>query len=299
MSYEPYSLQVISKHPDFNGKSLKKYSVDGLQTVGVWGNEPFEVVFKNNTYSKVQVKLSIDGTDILTGQPANTETHGDVWVVNGLGTLTLKAWPETNQGGAQFIFTTAEKSVAVNTHGDLSSRSIIAAAVYTESYWPSTYTTGTLGFKGTGYNPYDYYCGGIISTSDSISFNSSAPIGTSISCSLGGTSFGTCSAGASRTIEEPMKSLAAVGAGQHVQQDIRTATGLVKPVLSEIVRVRYMWWNELKEALRANGSQHHPPTLGFPGTAPQKIMSLGSTPRIGSWSESGFPAQTQTYYDRF
>ena len=67
-----YSLEVISHHPTFKNKSLRKYYVDGIDTIGAWGDEPFEIVFKNNTWQKVQVKLSLDGTDILTGEPANT-----------------------------------------------------------------------------------------------------------------------------------------------------------------------------------------------------------------------------------
>ena len=134
MSHPNYTLEVISHHSKSNGKTLRKYSVEGIETVGAFGDEPFSVVFKNNTYQKVQVKLSLDGTDILTGKPADTQVSEKMWVVNGMDTLTLKAWPEDNQGGAAFIFTSADSSVAVHTHGDMSSRGIIAAAVFTEGH---------------------------------------------------------------------------------------------------------------------------------------------------------------------
>ena len=45
-------------------------------------------------------------------------------------TLSLKAWPENSKSGASFVFTSAQNSVALHTHGDLSSRGIIAAAVF-------------------------------------------------------------------------------------------------------------------------------------------------------------------------
>src|SRR5271168_5367765 len=95
-----YSLEIISHHPSFSNKSLRKYYVDGIDTVGAWGDEPFEIKFTNHTWQKLQVKLSLDGTDILSGQPATTEVDEHMWVVNGGATMTLKAWPETNQGGA-------------------------------------------------------------------------------------------------------------------------------------------------------------------------------------------------------
>jgi hypothetical protein len=129
-----YEINVISHHPQFNGKSLRKYNVNGIETVGAWGDEPFEIRFKNNTWQKVQVKISVDGTDVLSGKQADTLVSKDMWVVNGYAELCLKAWPETNNGGAGFVFTSATGSVALHTHGDLSNRGIIAAAVYTEGH---------------------------------------------------------------------------------------------------------------------------------------------------------------------
>src|SRR5208283_463285 len=134
MSNPKFTLEIISHHPQFAKKSLRKYYVDGIETVGAWGDEPFEIRFKNNTYQKVQVKLSLDGTDILTGKLADTELSPKMWVVNAYDTLSLKAWPEDNNGGAGFVFTGADNSVAGHTHGNLSSRGIIAAAVFTEGH---------------------------------------------------------------------------------------------------------------------------------------------------------------------
>src|ERR1700690_45680 len=96
MSNPNYTLEIISHHPEFKNRNLKKYLVEGIETVGAWGNEPFEIRFKNNTYQKIQVKLSVDGTNILTGEPATTEVSKNMWVVNGYGTLNLKAWPENH-----------------------------------------------------------------------------------------------------------------------------------------------------------------------------------------------------------
>src|SRR6266850_1095133 len=114
MSTPNYTLEVISHLPQFKIKNLRKYYVDGIETVGAWGDEPFEIRFKNNTWQKVQVKISVDGTDVLSGKPADTELSKDMWVVNGYATLTIKAWPETNNGGAGFVFTSANNGVATH-----------------------------------------------------------------------------------------------------------------------------------------------------------------------------------------
>ncbi|CAB4196882.1 hypothetical protein UFOVP1290_402 [uncultured Caudovirales phage] len=280
MSNTNYTLEIVSHHKDFSNKTLRKYCVDGLDTVGAWGDEPFEIRFKNNTWQKVQVKLSLDGTDILTGKPATTDITKDMWVVDAYGTLNVKAWPETSNGGAAFMFTNAKNSVAVNTHGDLSSRGIIAAAVYVEGR-PSfvirdLYLSGdcTKGCSGDYSRGLDYNC----DSDDSITFNSiSSSIETSDSLRLNDSK---SSPRRSRQIKS-LDSLVSVGAGQHVDQKITYVTGLNKPTFAETVRVKYLWWDELKAELElANIPDNH--ASGFPADKEKQIMSIGKTPRIGS-----------------
>lgn len=136
----PYSLEVVSHHPDTKGKSLKQHMFRGEACVGVLMDEPFEIIFRNNSWQRVAVKLSLDGTDLLTGELASSEyTAGKMWMVEAYGSLRLKAWPETDQGGAALVFTGLNQSVAVHTHGDISSRGIIAAAVFVETAPPVQY----------------------------------------------------------------------------------------------------------------------------------------------------------------
>ena len=302
---ENYSLEIISRLPDFNGKSLKKYRVEGIDTVGAWGNEPFEIKFKNNTYQKIQVKISLDGTDILTGEQATSEPSGKMWVVNGKETLTLKAWPETNNGGAGFVFTSGDKSVALHTHGDVSHRGIIAAAVFTEGHvepvrvnnvhhhhhhhdwWTYPYyigggylgdSWGTIYGSNTGDNYKGFSSGGTRGTSLGGMANASST-GT-FSLSADATSFNSAGidvqCNASFADSKGLESLASVGAGSYTEQQISYTTGLIKPLLSTTVRVKYVWWDDLVSALRTNAAAEPQPS-GFPGDKP--LMSLGSTPR--------------------
>lgn len=293
MSYPKYSLDVVSHHSDFKNKSLRKYNVDGIDTVGAYGNEPFEIKFTNHTSQRIQVKISLDGTDILTGDKATTNISKDMWVVNGYGTLNLRAWPETHNGGAAFIFTNSENSVVSHTHGDASSMGIIAAAIFTESHvdpinityyhyypWYKPYWDSYgYGYHSSEYDNNRIYCGGLSSnqtissnislTSDnvSLSFNQSN-VSDKSSCNfMNETSFSS-------------NSLASVGAGQYVDQKITHVTGLIKPLFSETIRVRYLWWDELKNKLVQNNVPA-PHASGFPGDKNQKIMNLGNTPRIG------------------
>lgn len=306
-----YSLEVISHHPTFKNKSLRKYYVDGIDTVGAWGDEPFEIKFTNHTWQKVQVKISVDGTDVLTGETATTAATEKMWVVNGYGTLSLKAWPENNNGGAQLVFTSANNSVAIHTHGDMSSRGIIAVAVYTEGHVEPTR------IRHDYYHHYDYWtrpyyigdvilgssCGGLGGTLSNSTYtsNSIAPTaagGTSNTFSLNNAGMNSCdasysanaSAADSRGETKGLESLAAVGAGQHVDQKISYVQGLIKPTFTETVRVRYIWWDDLVSKLRQN-NYPMPHASGFPADN-QTNISLGNTPRIGNYG-TAFPREKQ------
>ena len=296
MSNNNYTLEIISHHSQFDNKSLRKYYVDGIDTVGAWGNEPFEIRFKNNTYQKIQVKLSVDGTDVFTGQPATTETTDKMWVVNGYGTLSLKAWPENNNGGASFVFTSADNSVAIHTHGNLSSRGIIAAAVYTEGHvepqriehrhhdpyyvWVSPIVINTpvypTWYNNQADNTYSITSGAVFNNNCSLNSIPQNSGGATMDCfNLSEVD----SAAADGTRSKSLQSLVAVGAGQHVDQQITYVAGLIKPTFSETVRVRYLWWDDLVANLRKNNVAA-PHASGFPGDHDHANINLGKTPRL-------------------
>lgn len=265
-----YELEIISHHPKFAKKNLRKFSVDGIETVGAWGGEPFEIKFKNNTYKKVQVKISVDGTDILTGSLANTEVSKNMWVVDGNSSMSLRAWPENTNGGAAFVFTGADKSVAAHTHGNLSNRGIIAAAVYVEGYSEPILLDR---YRLSGNLDYSLDFDEICERSDSRTFSSDS-IGSRRSKEVKTHSNlkGDVTKGISKTLEK----LVSVGAGQHVDQKITYVTGLIKPVLAETLKVKYLWWSDLKAKLKEADVD----PSGFPGDNPHKIMSIRTTPRI-------------------
>ena len=310
MSSPNYTLEIISHHPKFNNKSMRKYYVDGIETVGAWGDEPFEIRFKNHTWQKVQVKITLDGTDILTGKPGDTEVSKDMWVVNGYGTMSLKAWPETNNGGASFVFTSANNSVAVHTHGDLSSRGIIAAAVFTEGHvepirinYPTFETHNHYhydmnrckgmggGYYGSGGITYTSNTGGLIGgtlSSNTVSLNNAQPASASADCF-----YSEVSDSDARGLE----SLVSVGAGQHVDQKISYVAGLIKPVFTETVRVRYLWWDDLVSKLRTDNVAA-PHASGFPGDRDRKNIDLKGTPRVGE-KHGSFRRSEPVMYDRF
>lgn len=287
MFNQKYTLEVISHHQQFQNKNLRKYYVDGIETVGAWGDEPFEIKFKNNTGSKVQVKISLDGTDVLTGKPATTEISKDMWVVGAYDTIKLKAWTETSNGGSAFVFTSANNSVAAHTHGDLSCRGIIVAAVYVEGCVEPTPIRIDHYHQNYPYYPwyvYPTYVGDYILGNQYYNVTCTNDANNDFSFNESNLSFNSCGISNCANSSKHLESLVSVGAGEHVDQKITYVAGLSKPIFTETVRVKFMWWDDLVVRLKESQSVE-PHASGFPGDK-NKIMSIGDTPKVESFRRS-------------
>jgi hypothetical protein len=240
-------FDIISQRPEDYGRVFRQYLVEGIPTIGVYGDEPFAIRFTNSSSQKIQLKLSLDGTDTLTGQLANLDTRSRMWIVDRYDVMELQAWPESHQGGARFVFTSVENSVALHTHGDLTAKGFISAAVFTEGYVPQVTT-------------YPHY---FASRSQGGTYRGSSK---SMTMRGGG--------------EESLLGGPAIGAGGYVEQPIRSGRGLVQPTFSQLLQIRYLWWDDLVAKLQHAGIPAVPqyPT-GFHGG---RLADLGNTPRIGN-----------------
>ena len=265
MSTSRYRLSIISKSPQTLDRPLLPYEVGGEQVIGAFGDERYALRFENHTSAMVQVRLSIDGTDIMTGAPATTDPTGSMWVVNAYGAMELEAWPEGQRGGGRFVFTHVASGVAANTHGVVSDVGVIAAAVFTEGAPPLPVRTRGI-LRGGGY--------GQSRGAETMSF--SADRGGPLE-SIGG---------ADDAFRDMTRS-ASTGVGEYVEQHLVNVAGLRQPVLASrggVVRLRYMWWDDLVVQLRASGVQ--PPrnvgSPGFPGDSLVDGINLSGVPRQGA-----------------
>lgn len=281
-----YELKIISMDEVSKNKALKQYDLNGEKVVGCYENEAFMLRFKNNTWNKISVKISLDGLNVLNGKLANTDINDDMFVIQPYQTLDLKAWPETNKGGSEFVFGKTEDSVAINTNGNKTGIGHIAAAIFIEKVevgqWYSqfrgktnqqmiapTITWIAPTFTPTFTPPFDITCknnqtGTTIPTFDTINYNSQC-IASSNSMNIY-----SCNAIA---FNGP-----AVGAGEYTAQEITKVAGLNKPVLSEIVSIKYEWWTSLRSKIRQ--LKDIPINPAFPGDQQvTKMIDLKSTPR--------------------
>lgn len=280
MTAEEYTLEIVSRDKDHNGSVFQAYDVDGELTIGVDRREPFEIVLRNKTWNRIQVRLSVDGTDVLTGEKASTSPTGKMFLVEGRGTLNLKAWPEDNSKGARFVFGTDSKGVALNTHGDTSGVGVIAAAIFKETptygYYSSSYSSNSVN------NISDSASTRRLMLSRSVDATKGVTKGVEYSAAVpqaaGAASDGFFGVEQERLCEDS-ETKCAVGAGETVKQELTKAAGLRNPVLDSTVQVRYEWWNDLQEKLgrfKKTGASANP----FPGDG--KNIDLSKVPKQSS-----------------
>lgn len=280
-----YILSIASQDKRHEGEEFRVFHVDGEDVIGVEEREPFELRFRNNTNQPVQIRLSVDGTDVLSGKPASTKPTGEMFLVSPHDSMSLKAWPESMDGGARFVFTTSEKSVAVNTHGNTAGIGLIAAAIYTDY----DYYGGHLAyFQGGGqvHNSSRFTRNrrvgadlrGMPMGSKSLLFDATKGAATKGLRGRSEESYGAtldfCAAAAS--IDED--SNIAVGAGEYTNQTLVKAAGLRRPVLDDIIQVRYLPWEKLRKLVAREIVSE---ATAFPGDHNQKV-DLSNVPRTKS-----------------
>lgn len=254
-----YSLEIISEDKNHEGKLFREHNVDGVNTIGVGKKEPFAIRFKNRSSEMVQVRISVDGTDIISGNLASTEPVGKMWLVKAYDQLTLRAWPEDNRGGARFIFSDEKSSVAANTHGSTAGVGIIAAAVFVEGALKYT-AWNSINSGGLLYGMPMRRRGGM--TKSCIRAQSA---NVDYCCDLRSLDIS----------EASLEKKAAVGAGEQVKQAIHNAKGLEQPKFETALTINYEWWDSLQKKLNYCSEPTSPNP--FPG---DKIgIKLGSTPR--------------------
>lgn len=293
-----YELSVISMS---TGKTYKSFDIDGDKTIGVNKSDKFKIRVKNNTYSKVQIRLSVDGTDVLSGKPASTSTHGKMFVLSPRGQdnsiLELEAWPEDENGGAAFVFGDSEKGVAINTHKETAGIGRIAVAVFEESSWGRR-------TKDHLFNSPDYsrrMTARSSSLNDRINNrarkNETKGVDFSYSANLDcdvmkccapasdakdvvGVASPASSAGAASAASfDFMEESVSVGAGEYTDQKITKTAGLRSPKFTETVEVKYETWGTLKSKLSQFEEPEPKLETAFPGDSVEQYNDLSSVPR--------------------
>lgn len=100
--------------------------------VGGDNGQPYQLLLRNHTNGRLLVVASVDGVNVLTGEPAAPEQTG--YLIEAQGSASIEGWRKSLDAVAQFIFTSPDNSYA-NRTGQGGNTGILGFAVF-EEYAP-------------------------------------------------------------------------------------------------------------------------------------------------------------------
>ncbi len=158
-----FELQVAP-----NGRAAAdEYPHQGSMWIEGREGSKYVLRFINRSPQRVCVIFSVDGLDVIKGQPAGPNSEG--YIVDAGSTLEVPGWKLDSATAAEFYFNTIGKSYAAAGGAGTANVGVIGAMVFREQSWyqPSQFTFTTSGAIGLGIsNP-------------STSLNISSPMGAS------------------------------------------------------------------------------------------------------------------------
>lgn len=131
-----YSLEIFNK---LENKKYQTYKLNNQDNIGIYENESFEIVLKNNTLSKVHAIISLNDIDVLNGKIATLEITNNMFVVEGYESLKVSAWPDNYCNGSNFMFSNNSNgiiSVAVFSKTNFSNLSLDSIISIQYQFWP-------------------------------------------------------------------------------------------------------------------------------------------------------------------
>ncbi len=274
------ALTILAK----NERPFQVFENDGEKRIGAEPGEAFLIKVESLDDRRREIIVSVDGTNVLTGQPATPDDQKR-FILEPHRPMILRAWPESDHAGREFVFTEMAASVAHNAHGETSQVGTISVLSFVETYVappPAVRRGGLESFNGGG----TLGGGGYGSATRGGGFESTR--GGGFESTRGGDADGLESFGGNA------KSASAVGAGQKVEQRLTTARGLTRPEQEGAAYIRHTWWTELEAILRRNNvspaALAAPPPGFFPGG------QLANLSRVPTATPGG---RVPTQYSRF
>jgi hypothetical protein len=90
----------------------------------------YTIDIRNNTPTRALFIVSVDGLDVLAGQPAGPNSQG--YVVNPHNTISIPGWKINNQQAAEFYFSRSRESYVNSIGGSTANTGVIGAMVFAE-----------------------------------------------------------------------------------------------------------------------------------------------------------------------
>jgi hypothetical protein len=125
-------LRVQDKTQMDENKVAREYAHDGRVFVEGREGTPFVVKIRNSEPYRLKAIVSVDGINVISGQPATGDIHEPGYVVAALSSFCVDGWRTSNQEVARFFFTERGKSYAAATVTTKDGTGVIGVALVTE-----------------------------------------------------------------------------------------------------------------------------------------------------------------------
>jgi hypothetical protein len=129
LQVEPYRFIFIAIRGE-NGQFLENFTANGKRYVIGKTGQRYSIIVRNNTGTRLEVVLSVDGLDVLDGKPASIKKPG--YVIAPYATLTVDGFRQNMDTVAAFRFGSVAESYAEQKHGDSTHVGVIGLAVFHE-----------------------------------------------------------------------------------------------------------------------------------------------------------------------
>lgn len=97
----------------------------------------YTIDVRNNTHLRALFIVSVDGLDVIEGQPAGPKSQG--YVVGPRETISIPGWKLNNQEAAEFFFSRNRDSYVNAIGGTTTNTGVIGAMVFSEYQQPAQY----------------------------------------------------------------------------------------------------------------------------------------------------------------
>ena len=126
-----------------SGEVLPGFQAGGQTLVVGRDGERYKLVVQNTTDARFEIVASVDGLDVIDGQPAGVDRRG--YILDPRGTLEIDGFRKSDAEVAAFRFGAVGSSYAAQTSGD-ANVGVIGVAIFPEE--GARWTPGELARRG-------------------------------------------------------------------------------------------------------------------------------------------------------
>jgi hypothetical protein len=115
---------------DEAGRFISGFSAEGSNFLAGMSGQRYSLFLKNRSPGRLEVVASVDGLDVIDGQPASFDKRG--YLLDSFGELEIEGFRTSTNEVAAFRFGSVEDSYAERKHGDSRNVGVIGIALFNE-----------------------------------------------------------------------------------------------------------------------------------------------------------------------